>query len=122
MKKTGIGLRIEKHRKAKEITQEKLAELMFMDVNSIRSSENGVRELRANEIIRISEIFGITTDELLLGQKPDGVLHGKAAYVIREFLKDDPGSVKADTLNYALSITEMLELIVHIAKVQRDGM
>ena len=64
---------IKRLRKARGITQEKLADLMEVHENTIRLWEKGIREPRLSDITRLCEILGCTEAELLNGTSSDKV-------------------------------------------------
>lgn len=63
-------------RKAKGLTQEQLGSLLGLNGSTITTYEKGIRTPRWPTICKISEIFGVTIDELEFGEqvesdKPD---------------------------------------------------
>lgn len=65
----GMGQRIASARKAKNLTQEQLAELSGVSYQTISSAELNKKSLRAENIIRISQALGVSTDYLLTGNR-----------------------------------------------------
>lgn len=63
-----IGMRLASARKAKNYTQEKLANLSGLSVKMISAAENGHKAMRPENIIRICECLSISTDYLLCGE------------------------------------------------------
>ena len=60
---------IKKYREAAGLTQQKTADEIGISLDSIRRYEIGSREPRATELLKMSELFGCTVDELL-GKNP----------------------------------------------------
>ena len=66
---TGMGLRIASTRKAKNLTQEQLADLSGVSYQTISSAELDKKSLRAENIIKISQALEVSTDYLLTGDR-----------------------------------------------------
>ena len=64
-----IGVFIETERKAKKITQAKLAEKLFVSEKTISKWENGNGIPDTNSLPKLCEIFGVTINELLNGER-----------------------------------------------------
>ncbi len=77
-----FGLRIKKLRKHLGVSQQRLAELMGISRPTISQIENGERKVYADELIKLSEIFGVSVDSLLNLEKPPKVIltEGKKKY------------------------------------------
>lgn len=70
-----LGQKIRELRKQHEISQEKLAELLKVSRSTVSQIENGERKVCAEELARLSGIFGISVDSLLdLKKEPVVVL------------------------------------------------
>lgn len=65
---TGIGDRLASARKRKGYTQERLAELTGLSIKMISAAENGHKAMRPENIVRMSECLGVSTDYLLKGE------------------------------------------------------
>ena len=63
-----IGKRLASARKRKGYTQERLAELTGLSIKMISAAENGHKAMRPENIIRMSECLGVSTDYLLKGE------------------------------------------------------
>ena len=63
----GIGQRIASARKAKNLTQEQLAERSGVSYQTISSAELNKKSLRAENIIKISQALVVSADYLLTG-------------------------------------------------------
>ncbi len=70
-----LGQKIRELRAQNEISQEQLAETLGVSRSAISQIENGERKVCADELIRLSAIFGISVDSLLdLRKEPVVVL------------------------------------------------
>lgn len=58
-------LQIRRWRKQAGLTQEKLADLVSIHLNTLSRWESGQREPRASEIIKLCEVLGVSEAELL---------------------------------------------------------
>ncbi len=63
-----IGKRLASTRKAKDYTQEQLANLTGLSIKMISAAENGHKAMRPENIIKICECLSISTDYLLCGE------------------------------------------------------
>lgn len=63
-----IGLRISQRRKELNLTQEKVADLMDVSVQMVSNLERGIKAIKIDNLIKVSEILGITTDYILTGK------------------------------------------------------
>ena len=66
-----FGKRLYQLRKERKISQEELAEQLDVSRQSVSRWENGTASPDFDKTVRISEIFGVTTDHLLKGEAPD---------------------------------------------------
>lgn len=78
-----IGKRISEHRKAKNIKQEKLAEMLLVSPQAVSKWENDISCPDISLLPKLAEILGITVDELLSGKKESVV-----SYVPEEKRRD----------------------------------
>ena len=62
-----IGLRIANRRKNLNFTQEQLAEKMDVSVQMISNLERGNKAIKIENLVKISNILGVSTDYILLG-------------------------------------------------------
>lgn len=60
-----FGTRLKELRNNKHMSQEELGNFLNVGKSSISSYENGTREPSKEAIVKIAEIFGVTTDYLL---------------------------------------------------------
>lgn len=63
-----IGKRLAKARKEKGYTQEQISNLTGLSIQMISAAENGHKAMRPENIIKICESLGISTDYLLCGE------------------------------------------------------
>lgn len=64
-----IGKFIVELRKENKLTQEKLAEKLFVDRTTISKWELGENNINTEILIKMSKIFGITINEMILGER-----------------------------------------------------
>ena len=57
-----IGKRISERRKLMRLTQEQLAEQMDVSIQMISNLERGVKAIRIDNLIRLSQTLNISTD------------------------------------------------------------
>ena len=62
-----IGERIIERRKQLNLTQEQIAEKMDVSIQMISNLERGNKAIKIDNLIKISEILGVSTDYILLG-------------------------------------------------------
>lgn len=74
-----IGDFISSLRKTQNLTQTKLAEKLFISEKTISKWENGKGIPDANSLLKMSEIFGVSINELLNGEKLDQNEYSKKA-------------------------------------------
>ena len=64
-----IGKFIESERKAKKLTQAKLAEKLFVSEKTVSKWENGKGVPDTNSLPKLCEIFGVSLNDLLSGER-----------------------------------------------------
>ena len=64
-----IGKRISERRKLMRLTQEQLAEQMDISIQMISNLERGVKAIRIDNLIRLSQTLNISTDYILTGKQ-----------------------------------------------------
>ncbi len=67
--KETVGLRLARFRKQRGMTQQQLAEQTGLIQVLISDYEHGKLRLNADMILRFADVLGVTTDELLRGEK-----------------------------------------------------
>ena len=68
-----IGQRIKQLRVMKGLTQEELADMISVSVQTISTAERGRKALRPENIAKISRALRCTTDYILIGKNVDAV-------------------------------------------------
>lgn len=66
-----LGERIQTHRKRAGLSQEALAEQLGVSRQAVSKWEVDAAQPELDKIVVLARVFGITTDELLLGEAPD---------------------------------------------------
>ena len=61
----GIGERIEKLRKQKEVTQQEMADALGVDRVTISQWEKGTRDIKTGNMVSVAEYLGVSCDYLL---------------------------------------------------------
>ena len=69
-----IGKRISENRKAKNIKQDELAEMLLVSPQAVSKWENDISCPDISLLPKLSEILGITVDELLSGKKENAAI------------------------------------------------
>lgn len=64
-----IGKRIQNRRKQLALTQEQLAEMMNVSIQMVSNVERGVKAIRIDNLINLSQILNISTDYILTGKE-----------------------------------------------------
>lgn len=64
-----IGKRISERRKLMRLTQEQLAEQMDVSIQMISNLGRGVKAIRIDNLIRLSQTLNISTDYILTGKQ-----------------------------------------------------
>lgn len=65
MDNKSLAVRIIDLREKRNITQTELAKRMDLDKSSMSKIENGSRKVSSDELAKLSDIFGVTSDYLL---------------------------------------------------------
>lgn len=63
-----VAKKIKNLRKSKKLSQKEMAELMEISRSAYAKIENGLNEVLSKHIVKISEIFNVSTDWLLKGE------------------------------------------------------
>ncbi|MBR3743147.1 MAG: helix-turn-helix transcriptional regulator [Clostridia bacterium] len=122
-----IGGRIKELRERAEISQQELADSIGVSREKIAKIEGGEREAKAQDIIRMAEIFRTTTDWITKGIQPNNTeihaatgLSDAAVEALQAFHGDDPTGLKTAALSKALSSTSFLNVLSSLLLVQSD--
>ncbi len=81
-----FGRRVQKARKAKNLTQEKLAELLGVEWQQISRIERGAGGCNNELLVSLSELLGVSTDYLLKGVETDCELLKRQISILMEQL------------------------------------
>ena len=68
-----LGERLQRLRRARGMTQEQLAERIGVSRQSLSGWENDAALPDTVHVVALAELFGVTTDYLLMGKTPDSV-------------------------------------------------
>ena len=71
-----VGKRIRTIRKKNKVTQEQLAEKLFLTAESVSNFENGKTMCMPENVARICELFDVTADYIYYGVECNGVVTG----------------------------------------------
>lgn len=66
-----LGIRIQRERKRKRMSQEAFAEQSGISTNTLSAIENDRREPRLTTVIHMAHILGVSIDFLVTGYQPD---------------------------------------------------
>lgn len=109
--KKAMGERLRNQRKQQHLTQEQLAECLNISIKHYSEAERGLTGLSVENLIKVSEVLGISLDYLLKGISVDYPIPGR----ILEIYQKCPESKK----RYLVEILELEEKI--IGKVPENG-
>lgn len=73
MNSNSIGDRIAEKRKALGFTQAELASKLLVKRETINQWENGIRQIKGEDIVRLADMLRTTTDYILRGVNPENV-------------------------------------------------
>lgn len=99
-----MGERLRAERKQKHMTQEQLAEQLDISIKHYSEAERGIVGLSVENLIKVSEILGISLDYLIKGITVDYPIPPK----IIEIYKNCPDSKK----EYLLELLELESTII----------
>lgn len=112
-----IGARVKNLREEHGWTDEVLGKMIGLSGSNLNNKERGIREFALDEIISLSDVFEITTDELLRGVKPENLaahrktgLSNDSVKALKDFFEHQPLK-KVKGLNLALSSGYALDAI-----------
>ena len=98
----GVGGRVIELRTKNQLTQEALAEKMGISRSALNMKERGDRVFSLEELIQLSDMFGITIDELIRGVETANVdihretgLTNDAIGTLKKFSREDPRMMEA---------------------------
>ena len=121
-----IAERIRQLRAERGWTQETLAQKAGMKRGTLNMKEQCARRFTADEIIRLSDAFGLTAEELVRGIRPEQLdihenigLSSEAIRCLQEFRKMNPENMEA--LSTVLSSPHILHLIASYMCLPEKG-
>ncbi len=124
--KTGVGPRVRDQREKRGWSQDELAQKLHIERNTLGMKECGKRSFTPEELLHLSDIFGITVDEMLTGVKTkswsvkrDLGLNDDTVETFRSFKKNNPQEMM-DYLNNALSYRFVLEALAHFMAIPKE--
>jgi len=83
-----FGKRLKQKRKAKNLTQGQLAQLLGMEKhNAVSNWENDIAKPSADDLEKLSEILETSTDWLLKGEEKYSIPDGKIAIAQEEYIE-----------------------------------
>ena len=101
-----IGKFIKKLREEKKWSQEVLAEKLLCERTKVNKIENGKRYIKIDDLILLSEIFELSMEELISGEKKNKNNKGQIDITFKEYLKAQ------NTKTKKLCITSILLIII----------
>lgn len=103
--KKAMGERLHSRRKSLHMTQEQLAERLDISIKHYSEAERGITGLSVENLIKVSEILGISLDYLLKGITLDYPLPSR----LLEIYKNCPDEKKENFMQ----LLEMIEQMTH---------
>lgn len=103
-----IGNFIKKLREEKKWSQENLADKLYCDRTKINRIENGKRSIKLEDLILLSEIFDLSLDEIIAGEKKDKNNKKKIEITFKEYLKAQNTKIKRLRLRVIISVVLLI--------------
>ena len=97
-----IGARVKNYRKERNMSQEKLAELVDVSVPYMSNIETGKKKMSMKVLVNLSVALDVTPDELLFGYTS---MHEEKAYSAHEAIQMD---LRDCTESQAALLTEII--------------
>lgn len=94
MNQEKIGHFIRKLREEKKWSQETLADKLYCERTKINKIENGKRYIKLEDIILLSEIFDLSLEELIAGEKKDKKNEKQIEITFKEYLNAQNTKIK----------------------------
>lgn len=107
-----VGLFIKKLREDKNWSQEILAGKLHCDRTKINKIENGNRYVKLDDVILLSEIFNVSVEEIIAGEKKEKNNQQKIEIKFKEYLKLQNTKIKK--LKLSFMITLILLIIIFL--------
>ena len=83
-----IGNVIKKYRRAKDLTQEQLAEMMNVSIQMVSNLERGNKAIRIDNLVNLSQILQVSTDYILTGKETADDMNALTARIAQLSTKD----------------------------------
>ena len=64
-----LGEKLKRYRKDRKLSQKAIGEIVKRDIQTIRSWEDGKSEPKASELVKLSDFYGISLDEICRGEE-----------------------------------------------------
>lgn len=90
-----LGMRIQKHRKQKGLTQQQLAELIGAATSNISHIERGTNKVSLPSLVKIADALNVTLDQLLCLSlsNTENVLKSDLAELVKDCTKTEINSI-----------------------------
>ena len=85
-----IGERIKRIRKARGMSQERVAKALSVTQGAVSQWENGITEPSSTLIYPLAQLFGVTAEELLEEPEINPEIKDYELFELRERLRNDP--------------------------------
>ena len=105
-----IGHFIRNLREENKWSQETLADKLYCERTKINKIENGKRYIKLEDLILLSEIFGLSLEELIAGEKKDKKNQKKIEITFKEYLKAQNTKVKRMRLGMTISFILLVSI------------
>ncbi len=102
--KHDMGLRIKKQRKSLKFTQEQIAEMLDISVKHFSEVERGLTGLSIENLIKLSNILGISIDSIVKGEADRDKWNG-TLLALQEVPKDKENVIK-DLISIGIKLTK----------------
>ena len=99
-----MGKRIQHLRKHHGYTQEHLAEMMGVSIQMISNLERGIKAIRIDNLIHLSQILEVSTDYILTGKENRQDFHSLTSRIAR--LSDEDRATIEMIVDYRLQSRE----------------
>lgn len=111
------GLFIKQLREDKNLSQDDLANAMHMDRSNISRWENGKAQIPTDKLKTLSEIFDITVDEIIAGERTTTKNRKEHSNIMLEFLEEKDTSIKKfkfiSVLTFVVLILSVFSFLIY---------
>lgn len=109
-----IGLFIRELREEKKWSQENLADKLYCDRTKINRIENGRRYIKLEDLILLSEIFDLSLDEIVAGEKIGKNNKKKIEITFKEYLKSQNTKIKRLRLGIMILVVLIISIFLYL--------